>query len=64
MMRSIAGFVFRRQRKIANIRTVLDALRLIQRQNVKRSLAVEHFIDVIFQQRANHQRGTVILCLS
>ena len=63
MVRGIARFVFRRKRKIANIRMVLDLLRRVERQYVERRLAVGDRFDVVFQQRADHQRRAILLRL-
>jgi hypothetical protein len=41
----------------------LLTLRLIKRQHVQRGVAFQQLIDVIFQQRADHQADAILLRL-
>ncbi|MNP49495.1 hypothetical protein D3C76_1436800 [compost metagenome] len=63
MARGIAGFVFWRQGEVADVREVLYLLRLVQRQHVQRGIALHQLFDVVFQQRAYHDAGAILLDL-
>ena len=59
----IAGFVFWRQGKVADVRAILHLLRLVQRQHVQRGVASHQLVHVVFQQRADHDAGAILLHL-
>ncbi|MNB77566.1 hypothetical protein D3C75_242530 [compost metagenome] len=62
--RGIPGFIFWRQGEVADVWTVLHLLGLVQRQHVQRGITFHQLFDVTFQQRANHDTGSVLLNLS
>lgn len=63
MTRRIAGFIFRRQREVANIGTVLNLLWLVECQHVQRGIALHQLFDIVFQQRADNDARTILLNL-
>ena len=63
MTRRIAGFIFRRQREVANIGPVLNLLWLVECQHVQRGIALHQLFDIVFQQRADNDARTILLNL-
>ncbi|MNS71180.1 hypothetical protein D3C72_1045400 [compost metagenome] len=63
MTRGVTRLIFRRKCEIANVRAVLHLLRLIEGQHVQRGVALHQLFNVILQQRADHNAGTVLLNL-
>lgn len=64
MMRRVTGFIFRREREIADIREATYSFRLVERQHVERRVAFHQRFHIVFQQRPDHDTGAVLLNLS
>ncbi|VEB53739.1 Uncharacterised protein [Salmonella enterica subsp. enterica] len=64
MMRRVTGFIFWREREIADIREATYRFRLVERQHVERRVAFHQRFHIVFQQRPDHDTGAVLLNLS